>query len=281
MNRSDFAAVLIILLLCAFAVVGLDQSWDAIAYHLPYAALRTGIVTPQDFLLSPGFQSRYDGFPAFIDLVQGGLWRLFGTLKAAALIAPLSIAPLAVYARLALRLPAIWTVAIFLAVPILHTALQAAYVDLWTNAFFSLHLAAAWISLQPGTTRPKRHVAISLLALAVAVNSKEQFYIIGALSGVLYAGLIAIDIRRLGWRGLALVLILAPLVGGRALAQPGPARQSALPHGSAGAGARRIGAPGLSRRPGKAAAATAALSSLAVRVVRAQPPSHGIQYRPG
>ncbi len=212
LTASDLSAALIILLLCAFALVGLDQSWDAIAYHLPYAALRTGIVTPQDFLLSPGFQNRYDGFPAFIDLVQGGLWQLFDTPKAAALVAPLAIIPLAIYARLALRLPAILIVTIFLAVPILHTALQAAYVDLWTNAFFSLHLAAAWTSLQPGTKRPKLHIVVSLLALGIAVNSKQQFYVIGALSGVLYAGLIMIDIRKLGWQALAVAVVLAPLV---------------------------------------------------------------------
>ncbi len=215
---ADTLAVLLLLALCIFSITGFEQDWDTIAYHLPYAALRSGLMNAQDLSLSPGLQSRYDGFPGLVDLVQGGLWRLSGTPKAAALVTPLAIAALAVYARHALRLRLIWPVMIFLAVPILHTALQAAYVDLWTNAFFSLHLVAAFRSLGTSGRTNLTATIVSLLALAVAVNSKEQFYLVGGVSFALYGGLMLLRLgrqpatKREALRQIITALVLSPVV---------------------------------------------------------------------
>ncbi len=201
----------VLLTLAVFAFLGFDQSWDALEYHLPYAALRTGILTSRDLVLQSGLQFRYNGFPALIDIVQGGLWRLFGTPKAAALVTPLAMAGFAVYVRCAFRIGLLWPVMIFIAVPTLHTALNAAYVDLWTNAFFALHLAAAFKTLQPGERHRKAHLIISLLALGVAVNAKEQYYVLGGLSLGLYGLLLMAGWKAERLRVLLVIAVLAPV----------------------------------------------------------------------
>ena len=201
-----------LVVLAVFSILGFDQSWDTLNYHLPYAALRVGLLSPQEFLLPTGLQSRFEGFPAFIDILQGVLWRVFGTPKAVALITPLAVACLAAYARLAFRIGLFWSVMIFLAVPILHTALNAAYVDLWTNAFFSVFLLAAFKSLQPGEPWMRRHLAAAMLALGIAVNSKEQYYILGGLAFGVYALLLALPAwQRRDWKLAGLVAALAVL----------------------------------------------------------------------
>ena len=83
--------------------------------------------------------------------------------------------------RIAYKVPIFWTACIFLAVPTLHAALDAGYVDLWTNSFFVVHLFAAWRVIT--SQRPRmQDTIIANIALLVAVNSKEQFFIIGASS---------------------------------------------------------------------------------------------------
>lgn len=178
--------MLALVVLGGFDLLKFDFSFDTLAYHLPFAGLRVGMISEDEFVLRPDLQQRLLGFPALIDIVQGGLWRAFGTPAAASLIAPAAIACFAIYARLAFGLGMLWSAAIFLAIPVLHTAVDSAYVDLWTNVFFAIHLLAAYRALGNGTRNRVLHAVISNLALFVAVNSKPQFYVVGALSYALF-----------------------------------------------------------------------------------------------
>jgi hypothetical protein len=109
------------------------------------------------------------------------LWAITGRVEATSLISPLGAFLLALYMRMAYKLPMLWTASIFLGVPILHTALDSGYVDLWTNAFFTIHLFATWRVLT--SPRPAwQDSLIANLSLMVAVNSKEQFFIVGTVS---------------------------------------------------------------------------------------------------
>jgi hypothetical protein len=187
---------------------------------LPFAGLRTGIIHAEQFGLKPWLHSRYLGFPPLADLVQGALWGLFGRPEAAALISPIAILLLSLYLRVAYRVGMIWTALVFLAVPILHTALNAGYVDLWTNAFFVIHLFSAVKARSPCRNR-LLHTAISCAALAVSVNSKEQFFVVGTMSFALIALdrmirlLVAKPTRPFSTpeaRDLLLFAVLAPIV---------------------------------------------------------------------
>jgi hypothetical protein len=158
-----------------------DPTWDALYYHLPFAALRLGLTGPAGFVQRPDMAERLAGFPPVADLAQGLLWRAFHAPEAATLLPIAGIAALAIYVRLALGVAALWTVLVFLAVPILHTALDSGYVDLWTNAFFALHLLAGWRALD-GARGDATHAGISAVSLAVAAESKPQFVALGLAS---------------------------------------------------------------------------------------------------
>lgn len=217
---QDALAGIFISYICVININHFDLSWDTLAYHLPFAGLRTGIIGAEQFGLRPWLHYRYLGFPPLADLVQGALWGLFGRPEAVALLSPIAILLLSLYLRVAYRVSMIWTALVFLAVPILHTALNAGYVDLWTNAFFVIHLFSAVKARSPCRNR-LLHTAISCAALAISVNSKEQFFVVGTMS----FALIALDriIRLLvakptlpfatpEARDLLLLAVLAPIV---------------------------------------------------------------------
>ena len=206
---GDLAAVLGIGWIGLICLSKFNGGFDALAYHLPFAALRTGLLTPAQFVLPPMLADRMAGFPPLADWVQGGLWRLFGRPEAAALISPIAILAFALYARAAFGIGMAWSVLIFLAVPILHTALDGMYVDLWTNAAFAIHLLAAFRAVT-ARGRMAGDAAVSMLALAVAVWSKPQFAVVGGLSLALFAVLLLWR-RPPAWRALAVCVVLAPL----------------------------------------------------------------------
>lgn len=182
---GDILGLLILLYLGVLAFSRLNISWDTLVYHLPFAAFRTGIISPHRFVLPVDLRARFHGFPPIPDLVQGALWGATGRLSAANLISPLAILALAVYARFAFGLQLVWTIAIFLAVPILQSAIDAGYTDLWTNAFFSLFLLASARSFILRNPHALLHAGIAAVSLGIAVNSKEQYYVIGGVATVI------------------------------------------------------------------------------------------------
>ena len=62
-------------LLYAKALLDLDVGWDNLNYHLPFAAMRSGIFG-DEFKFSGWLTGFYDGFPPLQDLISGYLWKL-------------------------------------------------------------------------------------------------------------------------------------------------------------------------------------------------------------
>jgi hypothetical protein len=214
---SDILGLLVLLYIAYVDLAKFDLDWDTLVYHMPFAALRMGMIRPQQFVLPPGLQRYYDGFPQLTDYVQGFLWMITRRPEAVSLISAIAPAVLALYMRIAYRLPMIWTVLIFVAVPILHVNLDSGLVDLWTNAFFTMFLFAAWRVLTQPTPSWVDALAANL-ALAVVVNSKEQFYVVGgfayAVTLALAAGRMLAHWRRgsgLNWAPPAVFLVMAPI----------------------------------------------------------------------
>ncbi len=180
-SASDAAGLVIFVYVALIGLAKFNFEWDTLAYHIPFAALRVGLISSDQFVLPPNLEVRYHSFPPFVDYFQGILFAATGRPEATSLISPLGAFLLALYMRIAYKVPIFWTACIFLAVPTLHAALDAGYVDLWTNSFFVVHLFAAWRVIT--SQRPRmQDTIIANIALLVAVNSKEQFFIIGASS---------------------------------------------------------------------------------------------------
>jgi hypothetical protein len=174
-----------LLALLALADLGLramlrqDLAWDTVLYHLPFAALRGGVPVPYE--MSDQMRPIYEGFPALPHLVQGVLWRLTGSVRAASLANYLALVGFLVYAQRVLHAPFGLVAAIALTAPMVVIQASASYVDLFGNAFLAAGACSClYIFLFP--ERAGRAVLIGgLLALAAAACSKYQLVPIAAL----------------------------------------------------------------------------------------------------
>lgn len=217
---EDAVGFILIAYISCIGLYWFDLHWDSLAYHMPFAGLRAGIIKPDEYVLPWEMTPRFAGFPVAVDYAQGWLWKITGRPEATSLISTLSILIVGIYARAAFRIGLIWTLLIFLAVPVTETAINASYTDLWTNAFFVLHLLAG----VKAARSPKHylvHAIVSCAALAVAVNSKEQFFIMGGASYALFVLERMSRLRRIGvseWfrsregRDLLIFLLAAPAI---------------------------------------------------------------------
>ena len=78
-----------LVLLVALALKGwqdIDGAWDSLWYHMPFAALRVGLVSQKQYQISQWLFTYYDGFPSLPDYLQGIAWRLTSRPQAANLV---------------------------------------------------------------------------------------------------------------------------------------------------------------------------------------------------
>jgi hypothetical protein len=179
---SSMATALALLALCDLgmrAVLRQDLAWDTVLYHLPFAARRGGVPVPYE--MSDQMRPIYEGFPALPHLVQGALWRLTGSVRAASLANYLALVGFLVYAQRVLHAPFGLVAVIALTAPMLVIQASASYVDLFGNAWLAAGACSClYIFLFP--ERAGRAVLLGgLLALAAAAWSKYQLVPIAAL----------------------------------------------------------------------------------------------------
>jgi hypothetical protein len=176
-------AGVLILLICLKAIVGIDLVWDSLAYHLPFTALRSGILTKWQFQLHPGLRQLYLGSPVLGDLLRGWLWRLSGRPEAVNLLGVISLLGLVGYLKWAFRLEAGWTLIGLLAIPAVQTAAAGNYLDLPANAMLAALLFAVcdlWINPER-YSRPAPWIAL-LLAAGAAGNIKLHTGVLACLA---------------------------------------------------------------------------------------------------
>ena len=156
------------------AVKTADPYWDTLAYHWPYAARLAGLCDRNCFLLWPGMEARYDGFPLVLTALQGGLWRLTGTPALADLfnIAAVLILSLYLKARFTVPLGLSWLA--FLAIPALQAQLTGTYIDVPINAAVTIALMVVLRMLVARTADHRADVLLALVALGFAAGSKYQ-----------------------------------------------------------------------------------------------------------
>jgi hypothetical protein len=123
------------------AILRLDWSWDGFAYHLPFAALRAGIPIPFDMPLQ--FLPSYAGFPPLGDLVQGLLWRAFGTVTVAQLANYLAFVLYLAYCHVVLK-ARFWHVALIaLTAPLVIIHTTVLYIDLFAGVMLAIGVSSA------------------------------------------------------------------------------------------------------------------------------------------
>jgi hypothetical protein len=170
-------ASLALLVLFIRAVNHFDDSWDGTAYHLVFAAFRSGILSPNDLMPLPRFMDAYYSFPALLDIVNGYTWWITGSVLILQTFPLIAILTLACFWQRRFGLVMPWTVIAILTVPAIQTSATALYVDTFSNCAFAIPVSILSISFIDRRALSKADVAVSLIALAVAANCKPQFVV--------------------------------------------------------------------------------------------------------
>jgi hypothetical protein len=191
------------------AAVRLDENWDGLTYHLPFAALRAGIPIPYE--ISDQVKGFLEGFPPLPELTQGILWSLTGSINAAGLANYLAFLLFITYCHIVLRAPFYLVALISLTAPLVLIHATVLYVDLFGNALLAIGMSSCfYLYLFP--EKAGRAVIVGGLAcLTAAAWSKYQLVPVAGLGFCLFA--------ILAWRGrgpigvsrrqLATLLVLA------------------------------------------------------------------------
>src|SRR6187431_2601866 len=112
------------------ALIRLDSGFDAVWYHLPFAAFRAGIPVPYDIARGDTSFLYLQGFPPLADLAQGSLWKLTGVITSVQLVNLLALMAFVGYCRWALGCAG-WLVAmVALTAPLVAIHSTAGDVDL-------------------------------------------------------------------------------------------------------------------------------------------------------
>jgi len=130
------------------ALSGIDVSWDAIAYHLPFIALRTGFVAPSEY--HPGRLAadllRY--VSSAVRCAARLLWKVSGRVEAVNLFGLISLLLTVLYVRFRYAVSVNWILIGLFAIPAVQTAVASAYVDVAANAYLLivvLSVCEVWI----------------------------------------------------------------------------------------------------------------------------------------
>lgn len=164
-------AIVALLDLAVRSAILLDPfGFDTFFYHLPFAALRGGVVVPFD--MNDTVRAQFDGFPPLPDLVQGVLWRITGSVNATGVVNFLAFAVFLAYSHKVLRAP-FWLVALIsLTAPLILIHTSVDYVDLFANAWLAMGVSSIMFAYLFPERRSRAVVIGGLAGLTLAAWSK-------------------------------------------------------------------------------------------------------------
>ena len=164
---------------------------------MPFAALRAGVITQQQYHLSKWISGLYVGMPVLPDYLQGGLWRLTSRAQAANLVSFFALICVAAFFRVRHKIPFAYIVAGFLGIPVVLLQTTSTDVDLFTNSFATILLFStftAWIDPEDFSIGD---AIIALFCVTIVINSKSQFVVIGSAALVALVLVTYVSRRRL------------------------------------------------------------------------------------
>src|SRR4051794_16781986 len=165
-------------LLFAKAWTDMDYNWDSLAYHVPFAALRTGLVSRDQYILPPSLQAVYDGFPVVQDYLKGWLWKFSGNVNAVNLPTVAALVGMCVALAAMLRLSFSLCLIAAMAIPVIHVAAAKNYVDLISNAAFATALVFILDSFMNTQRVHGRNLVVVVAGAVIAASVKPQFVIL-------------------------------------------------------------------------------------------------------
>ncbi len=224
-TKLDPSSVIVSLL--AYSLLGLllikawtdlDVMWDGLAYHLPFAGLRLGIIAADDYQLTAWYRAFFDSFPVAGDWLQGLFWWIGGRPQAVNIVSWVSLVLFFVYLRRYWRVSVALATVAFLAIPLVQVHTSLAYVDL----LGCVAVTVAWLTIVELHAFPDRftwgRLGLFLLCVFLVAHDKLQYLPIAGLLLLAFAGTawyvksvnpIIPQILNCWWkRGLGLIIVL-------------------------------------------------------------------------
>ncbi|MDJ0634751.1 MAG: hypothetical protein QNJ34_16295 [Xenococcaceae cyanobacterium MO_188.B29] len=155
------------------AIIDIDPAYDTWGYHLPFAARIWGIVPLEQFITE---RSRFDGFPLFVQFLQGFFWFITGKVQAANLVGFFSIVLYCWFLKAYWQIPIYYSAIALLAIPLVQTHATSCYVDLPANIFLAILILMTYLIYLKKDREADNlpNLIIIILSAAAAANAKPQ-----------------------------------------------------------------------------------------------------------
>lgn len=181
-------ALTAILLLVVRSMMVADASWDTLSYHLPFAAMRVGLLSPDNFIFTDPIAAAYLGFPSAIYYLKGLLWSITGRAESAQLVSVFSVVIFVLFAKKTLRIPVEWLVIGVLSIPAIQICASANMTDVPANMGMAMMFLSLYKLIIQPTQINKPDLLWLLIACLITSGSKPQAVVVGS---VLFAGYVA------------------------------------------------------------------------------------------
>lgn len=137
----EWSIFVVIIIFFIFKILKTDDySWDVVAYHLPFTALKSGILDITQYSMSPHLSEAYLGFPDLIYYIKGALWLITGDISSVNLVNIFTIFTFCFFCLAALKIRFFWSLISLLVIPIIHVAIAGGMVDFSANVFLTISL---------------------------------------------------------------------------------------------------------------------------------------------
>ena len=191
-------------------------SGDTWMYQLPFAARFWGMVTPENYTFEAERETFYGTSTMLANILQGFFWYLFGleNPQGANLVSFLSLIIYFIFVRIYLNIPFYLSTITILAVPLIHIASTACYIDLVGNVCLSITLIMTYLLYIKDDFLTRKNLIIFVIAGAGAANIK--YLLVPPLTIIIFFALVRIiwlfypKWKKLSW--IALVRKIAILV---------------------------------------------------------------------
>jgi hypothetical protein len=162
--------------LAAMVLVGLRSAlhlelrWDTFYYHLPFAAMRAHLGVP--YLPQPDTAALYQGYPPLVELLQGILWRLSGTVHATGIVNYVALLVFLYFCWKHLG-ASLWLLTLLvLTTPMVLIHAATSYIDLFTEATLAIGTAGVLSMLLFNRWDDRRLLLWTLSGTTLAAWSK-------------------------------------------------------------------------------------------------------------
>jgi hypothetical protein len=163
-------ALILIILLGVKAIVDGCGLWDALSYHMPFAARLWGIVPADQFILNLFWESWYEGIALFGQFLQGFFWYITGRPESTNLVAYFSLLIFIYFLKCYFKIPLFLSTIALLAIPLVQVHATASYVDLPGNIGMSVLILMTYrLYLNPAKF-DRQDMLVLFLGAACATN---------------------------------------------------------------------------------------------------------------